>query len=288
MIGGLDLAALSRLGRLRLSAFVALSAATGHAAAAMSLRPALLLPTLACLLLAAGASALNQLQEREGDGRMVRTRDRPIPSGAVTPATALVAALLLIGAGLGLLARFGPVPVGLGLAALFFYNGVYTPLKRRTAFAAVPGAVIGSLGPAIGWTAAGRGVTEPGLMALMLLFYLWQVPHFWLLSLAFQDDYRGAGYPTPVDRLGRRRLGRLIVVWTGVAVLTGLSLPLFGFLQDLELYLVLCLVALGLVTSLTGLLRVQGMTVGGLRRSFAGINLFVLVTMLLLLAESGL
>ena len=289
MIPGLDMRALSRLARLRLSGFVALSAATGYVTAWGELSPALLWPSFSCLMLAAGASALNQYQERDLDGRMSRTRDRPIPSGLIPETNVLIFALILITCGLVLLtATSGTLPLMLGCAAVLFYNGIYTPLKKRTAFAAVPGALIGSLGPAIGWTAAGGALDSKALLAIMLIFYLWQVPHFWLLNLRHPGDYTGAGYPCPVAVLGRKRLMRLVVIWISAAAVTSLMLPLFGFFRNVGLYVILCVAVVTLGTLLTGMLRSQGPNEQKLRLGFASVNIYVLVTMLLLLADRGL
>jgi len=96
--------------------------------------------------LAAGSAALNQYQERHLDRLMERTQTRPIPAGQVSPYTGLTIAVILIVLGVSvLLAGFGLGPAGLGLSTVILYNGIYTYLKRVTAFAAVPGAMVGAL-----------------------------------------------------------------------------------------------------------------------------------------------
>jgi protoheme IX farnesyltransferase len=280
---------LARLTRVRLSFFVALSAATGHAAAAYRLSWEMLVPAAGCILLAGGSSALNQYQERGLDALMRRTRSRPIPAGEMHPRTALLVSLALIGAGLALLGLLGGTWAALfGALAILLYNGLYTWMKRWSAFAAVPGAVIGGLGPAIGWVSGGGEVTSSALLAIFLVFYLWQVPHFWLLSLNFPDDYRAAGLPDPVAVLGRDRLFRLVVVWSTCTAFATLLLPLFGLLHSLALYLILCASALSLALLLFRTQRRDGADQRRFRVGFAGINFFVLVTMLLLIVESGL
>ncbi len=274
-----------RLFRLRLSLFVALSAATGHAAAAFRLGWDILLPSFACILLAAGSSALNQYQERKLDGQMSRTSDRPIPAGNIAPIHAIVVALGLIGSALLVLALFcGTWATLFGVCAVVLYNGLYTWMKTWTAFAAVPGAVIGALGPAIGWVAAGGAPQSPALLAIATVFFLWQVPHFWLLNLNNPTDYRDAGYPSPVDSMGGERLYRVGLLWIACTAVATLSLPLFGLLSNGSLYLVLCATAAVLgVVLLRTVRRPMRYRVG-----FAGVNMFVLVTMILLIVESGL
>jgi len=280
---------LARLFRLRLSLFVALSAATGHAAAAFRLGWNMLLPSFACVLLAAGSSALNQFQERRLDALMSRTSDRPIPSGLITSSQALGIALTLIFTALLVLALCcGPWATLFGVSAVVLYNGVYTWMKTWTAFAAVPGAVIGALGPAIGWTAAGGALRSPTLLAIATVFFLWQVPHFWMLNLNYPSDYRDAGYPNVVARMGADRLYRVGLIWIGCTAVATLSLPLFGLLSSISLYLILCSATALLGGVLLKTYRSPEHNMARYRTGFAGINMFVLVTMILLIVESGL
>lgn len=180
------------------------------------------------LLIAMGASALNQYQEREIDSRMERTRRRPIPSGEITPENALTVAIALFASGaLLLLITGGAVATGLGMFALFWYNGVYTYLKRVTAFAVIPGALVGAIPPVIGWVAGGGKLTDPEIVILSFFFFIWQVPHFWLLTIRYSGDYRRAGLPTPADRLSKRQLSRITFIWLMATAVTSLSLPLF-------------------------------------------------------------
>src|SRR5262249_55606588 len=143
-----------------------LTAGAGYFALARRVDVGLLTSCLGVLFLAMGSAALNQWQERTLDARMERTRRRPIPSGAMSPADALAVVAVLAGAGVFLLLRSSALAAALGLAAMAWYNGVYTFLKRVTAFAAVPGALIGALPPAIGWTAAGGSPLDRPVLAL--------------------------------------------------------------------------------------------------------------------------
>src|SRR5499425_2766162 len=113
------------------------------------------------MLLSSGASAMNQVQERDRDALMARTAGRPLPSGRITHAQGLTFATLATVAGAAVLwIGVGRTAGILGLIAAVFYNGVYTPwLKPTSAFAAVPGAIPASLPPVIGWAAAGGAPT---------------------------------------------------------------------------------------------------------------------------------
>jgi len=145
-------------------------------------------------LLCAGASALNQYLEREADGRMVRTRRRPIPAGRVAPAEALVFGLALSAAGLLALAAVNPLTLALGAFSSLSYLLAYTPLKRVTPLCTIVGAVPGALPPLMGWAAA-RGSLGPAGWALFAVLFLWQLPHFLAIGWLYRDDYARGGFP---------------------------------------------------------------------------------------------
>jgi protoheme IX farnesyltransferase len=179
-------------------------------------------------LLAAGASALNQYEDRDIDALMERTRFRPLPAGTMAPRSALSISAILLASGLILLGIIGVVETALGAFTVLWYNGLYTPLKRRTAFAAVPGALVGVLPPVLGWRAGGGDLNDPKVFALAALFFLWQVPHFWLLLIAHGEAYELAGLPHVSRLFPGERLTRITFLWTAAASVACLGLPLFG------------------------------------------------------------
>ncbi len=156
-------------------------------------------------LVAAGASVLNQVMERDTDGLMLRTRTRPIPSGRILPGEARGFGAFLTGTGLVLLfALCGPLAAAVALATWASYLFAYTPLKRRTPLATLVGAVPGALPPVIGWAAA-RGRLDEGALILFAILFLWQIPHFLAIAWLYRDDYARAGFPMlpVIDREGR-------------------------------------------------------------------------------------
>ena len=178
---------------------------------------------------AGGASALNQLYERETDALMRRTRMRPLPDGRITPAEARIFGLALSAAGLVLLAALaGWLAAILALGTLTIYVAVYTPLKRRSPIATLVGAVPGALPPLIGW-AASRGEISIGGLSLFLIVFLWQIPHFMAIAWMYRDDYRLAGFPMlPVIDSDGRRTGREAVVYAAALLPASLVPTLAG------------------------------------------------------------
>jgi heme o synthase len=145
-------------------------------------------------LVAAGASALNQLMERGVDARMQRTQDRPLPAGKLQPGEVLVFGIGSATGGVAYLALTLPHALAAVAAALTFltYVFVYTPLKRRTPLNTLVGAVSGALPPVIGWTAV-RGSVNAEIGALFVVLFLWQVPHFLAIAWIYRADYGRAG-----------------------------------------------------------------------------------------------
>lgn len=182
------------------------------------------------MLLSSGASALNQVQERRRDALMARTAARPLPSGRLSLIQGTrFAALTLVAGAVLLWLGVNPTAGGLGLVAAAFYNGLYTPwLKPTSPFAAVPGAIPGSLPPVIGWVAGGGDLTDAGAMTLFGILFLWQMPHFWALALRYRTDYAAGGFPMVSEAVGVEGTARLILVYA--FGLTGLSLaaPTYG------------------------------------------------------------
>ncbi len=224
---------LRRLTRLELSSLVALSALAGFLFAEHRWSGSALLTTAAIWLLAAGSSALNQWQERDLDSRMQRTRLRPLPAGQLQPASVLLLSGGFLGTGLLLLATNGSKPLLLGLLAIIWYNGIYTPLKRRTAFAALPGAICGALPPLIGWSASGNSLLAPEILILFGTLFLWQIPHTWLLLCHYRSDLQRSGLPDLFQTISTARLLRINHCWLAALALCYLQFPLFGWISPL-------------------------------------------------------
>ncbi len=216
------------LSKARISALASLSAGLGFILYTGSIQPSVLAVLGGVFLLASGASALNQIQERDTDALMERTGARPLPSGNIRLTHAWIFCICLLASGLSLLLTGeSPITAVLGLLAVFIYNGIYTPLKRLTAWAAIPGGLVGAIPPAIGWTYSGGNAFDPTILSICIFFYLWQVPHFWLLLMRYSDDYRRAGLPTVADCFSASQLRRITGSWIISTCVAGLLLALF-------------------------------------------------------------
>jgi protoheme IX farnesyltransferase len=195
------------------------------------------LTLLGILFLASGSSALNQVQEQKIDAHMPRTAGRPLPSGRISTLAALgfVGAMLFLG--LSLLYLLGWSLFILGIAAVIFYNGLYTLWwKKHWAFGAVPGAIPGALPILMGHVAAQGKVFTPSGFYLFFILFFWQMPHFWVLALRYQKDYEQGGFPTLPVRHGEWVTLNQITVWC-LAYL-GLALIAPFFLAVRWIYLV--------------------------------------------------
>jgi protoheme IX farnesyltransferase len=221
------------LGKIRISLLVVLSTATGYLLAVEEVTIRMLVPAAAVFLLAYGSCALNQFQERKTDALMERTKNRPLPSGKLNSSSALFISLGLISVGSFTLFRGASLLTGvLGLFAIFWYNGIYTYLKRKTAFASIPGALIGAIPPALGWVSGGGSLLDPRIWAVVFFFFMWQVPHFWLLLLDFGKDYENAGFPSLTQVFNSAQLRRMTFVWIFATAVTCMIIPLFGIVKS--------------------------------------------------------
>ena len=165
-------------------------------------------------LAAAGASVLNQVMERDYDALMQRTANRPVPAGRIRPLEASLFGLLLAIAGIALLViDVNVVTAGLGAITLATYLLVYTPAKRCTTLCTLVGAIPGAIPVMMGCTAATGRITAMAL-ALFLILFAWQIPHFLSIAILYRDDYaKGGFHMLPVADRSLQVTGRQIVLY---------------------------------------------------------------------------
>jgi protoheme IX farnesyltransferase len=272
--------------RLFLSLAIAFSAVAGFIMYAHSFNWQALCVFLGVLFLSSAASALNQFQERDLDARMQRTRNRPLPSKQMHPKTAMVIIVLLTVAGSAIL-FFGTntLATSLGLFNMLWYNVVYTPLKRKTAYVIFVGALIGAVNPIIGWTAAGGYMFSPVILAIASFMFLWQVPHFWLLLLKFGKEYEAAGIPSISATSDDNRIKLLVFIWLIITIASTISLTFFHVITNFYLIAVLWLFNSFLVYFFTKTLFINKLLFK-YKPAFRSLYLYQVLVLILLMINS--
>ncbi len=212
------------LGRAKLVIAVTLSGVMGYFLFAKRFDWEVLLPILGIFWLGCGCSALNQIQEIKTDAIMTRTRNRPLPSGRMELAVGWFWTLVMIFTGVYFLASIEHHTYVILLMALFtliWYNGFYTYLKGVSAFAVIPGALLGVIPPMIGWCAAGGMWWDANIMMVAVYFFVWQIPHFWLLMMMRGNEYENAGLASITKVFSTEQFYRITFVWLVATALLG-------------------------------------------------------------------
>jgi heme o synthase len=272
------------LGKVRISIPVAFTTFTGYILSHGFIDRGIVLPVIGIFLLACGASALNQIQEHGIDTRMKRTKNRPLPAGRISLGGAWIVTLLFfIGGSLFLILGPGLETVLVGIATFAWYNAIYTPLKKVTAFAAVPGSMVGALPPLAGWVAGGGELMDQRALILGFFFFIGQIPHFWLLMLKFGEQYEHAELPSMTRLFTKDQIKRLTFIWIAAMGITAFALPVFKVVVQQWIAISVILLSAALVVFFTRLLsRKNEFRVG---KSFVLINLYYLVIMLVMIAD---
>ncbi|MCG8617627.1 MAG: UbiA family prenyltransferase [Desulfobacterales bacterium] len=281
----LSFKALLELTKCHLSLYIALSATSGHVLAAGRFSLDSLIIGGLTLLLSCGSAVLNNIQDRVWDNGSARTRTRVLVTHCNMAPRAAVLAAVLIFSGLGGLFFFcaSPVPFYLGTAAIGLYNGLYTPLKKYTLWAMVPGTLCGMIPPAMGWTAVPTGISASdvsGLWIVMAALGFWQLPHYLLISLrhsVVDDGGQGGGSERPgFNQIwSPEEIRWQVLIWTGLFSLSMILFQVKGWIVSPGLAIGNMAVAVLLPFAMGGMLT----PAGGKRRTglcLAMINLSML------------
>lgn len=264
---------------------VAFSALMGYLLATGSFQEGWISLYLGVLLIAAGSSAINQIQESRHDKLMERTRSRPIPAGNISKKKAWVWAILLaLSGGLILWVLASPLSSILAIITLVWYNLVYTPLKRVTAYAVIPGALVGALPPVIGWSAASASITDPVIILVAFFFFMGQIPHFWLILLKHGKDYQKAGFPSITALYSPKQLTRITMIWVVAMVIAAIILPLSGVLHYTVFKALVFLYSVVILFSFRN--WIKGSQAVNVQRAFISLNIYYLMMMLTLIGDS--
>jgi protoheme IX farnesyltransferase len=211
------IAAFVELTKPRITFLIVLTSAAGfYLASAGSVNYRLLLSSMfGITLLSSGVATINQYMERDLDGLMRRTANRPLPTGKLLPWEALAfGAGLIVLSELYLAIMVNPLTALMGLTVIAGYLFGYTPLKTKTSLSTMVGAFPGAVPPLIGWTAA-RGELSLEAWVLFAIMFLWQFPHFLAIAWMYREDYARAGIlMLPVVEPEGRVTSQQIVVYT--------------------------------------------------------------------------
>ncbi len=265
------------LGKVKITAAVSITTVTGYLLNTNRFDPGLIGTVLGIFLLASGASSLNHIQEYRYDIKMSRTMNRPLPSGRISESGAAFVTLVYSISG-SILLYFGAEIQGLllGWLAFFWYNIVYTYLKRYTAWAVIPGSLIGSIPPVIGWVSAGGSLLDPMVIPIAAFFFIWQVPHFCLLIMKYGKEYESAGFPSLSGSRNPVQMGRLIFLWVAGTALITVAFTLMGPLDSMISKIGLWLASAWLILVFTPILK-NSLSRFKPGRYFMKINYFVLL-----------
>jgi protoheme IX farnesyltransferase len=247
--------------KIRLSISVVFSSLAGYLLGAQVVDfKTLTLLAIGGYCMVGASNAYNQIIEKDLDALMIRTQNRPIPSGRMSVNQAFIIAVLLTLLGIAILYSINPKTAMFGAVSIFLYTSIYTPLKLKTPFSVFVGAIPGAIPFMLGWVAATNDFgIEPG--TLFMIQFFWQFPHFWSIGWFLYEDYQRAGFfmlPTKNRDKGTAIQIIAYTVWTVLASI----LPVFGFTGTLKLSVVAAIVMLlfGLVMLYYAILLFKKMT----------------------------
>ncbi len=223
--------------KISLCLYISFSAILGHVMAVQNFSFDAILLGWSVLVLACGAAVLNNVQDRVYDRFFKRTCQRSLPQKKIPVFHAKVISLTMIGCGLSsLMSAKGFFPFFWGGMAVVFYNGLYTPLKKRSLLAIIPGSISGMLPPLIGWTVAGNSALDADILILMGVFGLWQIPHFFIILLkTLQQQSKTADlkrFPSFTHIFSHDEIKLQIIIWTSLFSLAILLFLINGAIDN--------------------------------------------------------
>lgn len=274
---------LAVFGKFSISLPIAVTTYTGFTVYQQELSTEGLLAATGIFFMSAGASALNQLQEVKEDCLMKRTSGRPLPRQKLKPSTAIFVIVTFLITGSLLLMPFGAMAVIWGWTGLIWYNLIYTPLKKRTAFSVFPGAVVGAIPPVAGWVAAGGSIQDIRIHFVAFFFFLGQMPHFWLLVLKYKEQYKKAGFPVITDLLGLSQVKRINLIWFLATFVSVLFFPILDIISNIAISSLIYASAIGMV--LWVIRSYNSKSDQQLKQQFIYFNSFYLWVMVLMLVD---
>jgi len=272
------------LGKVRISLPIALSALVGYTLKTGVFGDEVWSLLSGVFLMSCSSGAINHIQEYKTDALMPRTKNRPIPSGKISLKGAIWVAVSFFAYGaFVLLVSFPPIVFLTSFLTLLSYNLIYTPLKKVTAFAVVPGSLVGALPPFIGWFAGGGQLFDEHILWVSLFFFIGQIPHFWLLLLMFGKEYSLAGFPSLNSVFSDNQIKRLSYTWILATIATSFIVAMTVLQGSVTLFFLLIYTFYLLFSLTVGILIKKDIPI---RSSFLKLNFLYLLMMILLIIDS--
>ncbi|MBR98910.1 MAG: protoheme IX farnesyltransferase [Flavobacteriaceae bacterium] len=227
---------LMQLTKIRLSFSIVFSSIAGYFLGADKIDFfILLLLSIGGYFMAGASSIFNQLIEREKDGLMDRTKNRPLPSNRMSNSMAIILGIILSLVGTFFLYSINLETAFFSIISILIYTCIYTPLKTVTPLSVFVGAFPGAIPFMLGWVAAtGEFGIEPGI--LFMIQFFWQFPHFWAIGWMMDDDYKKAGFKMlPSGKRDNASAFQIVfyTLWTIIISLT----PVISYSGNLSLSL---------------------------------------------------
>ncbi len=277
--------AVQELIKFRITFFVGMSAAFGYILAGGNVSMQMILPVIGIFMLSCASAATNHYQEITTDSLMHRTNKRPLPAGIVSPAFVLTFIVALSAVSSVLILLTGNVTaLILSWLAFLSYNGVYTPLKKVTPFAVIPGSFVGAFPVMAGWAAAGGKLLDSRLIAVTAFFFIWQIPHFWLLMDLYSADYERANFPTLRQRFNEKTIATMIYAWMVVLALSSFLFITAGVVGNMFVQVLIVVLGFWLMIGTYSIIRRNGDR-KATRMAFMKINIYVLAVTLLVMID---
>ncbi len=220
--------------KARLAISVVFSSIAGYFLGAAQIEwSAILLLAFGGYCMVGASNVYNQIIEKDLDGLMNRTKNRPLPAGRMTVNQALAIAVSLTVLGVITLYILNPKTAMFGAISIFLYTSVYTPLKTKTPLSVFVGAFPGAIPFMLGWVAATNDFgIEPG--TLFMIQFFWQFPHFWALGWMLDEDYKKGGFKMLPTGKKDKATALQIIMYTIWMILISI-IPVFGITGALQL-----------------------------------------------------
>ena len=271
------------LGKIPVSLAVAYTSLTGYVMYNLIPDVKGLIISAGVFLMAAGSAALNQVQEKDTDRLMERTKDRPVASGRLSVKIGIIVASGYFLAGsLLIIIPANSTSLLIAWITVFWYNAVYTPLKKISPFAVFPGALVGALPPFIGYTAAGGSILVLPVLFLSVFIFMAQIPHFWLIILRRANDYGNSKVISVKKYLNEKQIRRLSNIWIFLLIASSFTLHPAGTITTITGSVILKIIsAMVFMLWLYGFMRMKTRD----NFFFILINMYVFVILTLILSE---